>query len=69
MTTTTERASGIAIRRTSAQLLADGALRREQLHTAALVLARLQDRGIGRALDVCDMCEVLGYVESEPQAA
>ena len=55
-------------RRTGAQLLASGEVRREQLYAAALVLARLQDRGAARDLTIEEMCEVLGY-RRRPEAA
>jgi len=48
-------------RRTSAQLLPSGDVRREQLYSAALVLARLQDRGVACDLTIEEMCEIRGY--------
>jgi hypothetical protein len=48
--------------RTSADLIRSGELTREQAYAAALVLARLQDRGVGRRLTIADVCEVLGYL-------
>ena len=44
------------------RLLGSGQLDERQLYHAALALARLQDRGIGRRLTLRDMCEVLGYM-------
>ncbi len=62
--------------RVSADLIRSGEVTREQVYSAALVLARLQDRGIAHRLTVADICEVLGYLpelemerELEPMAA
>ncbi len=52
-------------RRTSAQLLTSGDVGREQLYAAALVLARLQDRGVAGDLTIEEMCEILGYVRRQ----
>jgi hypothetical protein len=48
--------------RTSSELIRSGEVTREQVYAAALVLARLQDRGVALRLTVEDVCEVLGYV-------
>ena len=56
--------------RVSADLIRSGEVTREQVYAAALVLARLQDRGIAHRLTVEDICEVLGYLpelEMEPE--
>ena len=50
--------------RNGAQLLASGEVDREQLYAAAVVLARLQDRGVARNLTLADMCEILGYLRT-----
>ena len=56
--------------RTSADLIRSGEITREQAYAAALVLARLQDRGVGRRLTIADVCEVLGYLpEREAECA
>ena len=53
--------------RTASQLVASGEVSAEQVYAATLVLAKLHDRGVARALTVEEMCEVLGYVgESRP---
>ncbi len=49
-------------RRMSADLIRSGDVTREQVYSAALVLSRLQDRGIALQLTVEDVCEVLGYI-------
>lgn len=56
--------------RVSADLIRSGEVTREQVYAAALVLARLQDRGIAHRLTVEDICKVLGYLpelEMEPE--
>ena len=63
-----ERAEVLQARRSSAELLADGEVGRRQLYAAAIVLARLQDRGVARNLTIEDICEVLGYLRV-PQTA
>lgn len=56
--------------RTSADLILSGEITREQAYAAALVLARLQDRGIAQRLTIADVCEVLGYLpEREAECA
>ena len=50
------------VQRTASQLVASGEVTSRQVYAATLTLARLQDRGIGFALTIEDMCEVLGYV-------
>jgi len=57
-----ERAKALRACRSAAELLADGEVGRRQLYAAALVLARLQDRGAARDLTIEDVCEVLGYL-------
>ena len=47
---------------TSFALISSGQVTREQVYSAALVLARLQDRGVGHCLTVEDICTVVGYV-------
>ncbi len=55
--------------RMSADLIRSGEVTREQVYAAALVLSRLQDRGVGHRLAVEDICEVLGYIpEPEPES-
>lgn len=49
-------------RRMSADLIRSGDVTREQVYSAALVLSRLQDRGIALQFTVEDICEVLGYI-------
>jgi hypothetical protein len=44
------------------RLVASGQVDRNKLYHAAVALQRLHDRGIGRSLDIRDMCEVLGYL-------
>ena len=51
-------------RRGSAELIASGEVARDRLYAAAIVLARLQDRGAARDLTIAEMCEVLGYVRA-----
>jgi hypothetical protein len=47
---------------TSSALISSGKVMREQVYSAALVLARLQDRDVGHRLTVEDICTVLGYL-------
>ena len=63
-----ERPRAARRRRSGAQLLANGDIDRAQLYAAALVLARLQDRGVAHDLTIDDMCEILGYVHT-PESA
>lgn len=50
--------------RTASQLVASGEVSPRQVYAATLALARLHDRGVGFALSLEDMCEVLGYVRA-----
>ncbi len=54
--------SAVAPARTASDLIASGAVSPAHVYAATLVLARLQDRGIGFALTLEEMCEVLGYL-------
>lgn len=56
-------------RRTASQLVASGEVTRRQVYAATLALARLHDRGVGFALGLEDMCEVLGYVGASRRPA
>jgi hypothetical protein len=56
-------------RRTASQLVTSGEVTREQVYAATLALARLHDRGVGFALGIEDMCEVLGYLGSSRRPA
>ena len=51
-------------RRDSVELIASGAVARDRLYAAAVVLARLQDRGVARDFMIEEMCEVLGYLRA-----
>jgi hypothetical protein len=44
------------------ELVESGEVSGGQVYAAALVLSRLQDRGVGRDLTVEDICQVLGYM-------
>jgi hypothetical protein len=47
---------------TSSALISCGKVMRERVYSAALVLARSQDRNVGHLLTVKDICTVLGYL-------
>ncbi len=47
--------------RTARDLVQSGEVTASEAYYAAVVLERLQDRGIGRALTLEDVCEILGY--------
>lgn len=50
--------------RTASQLVARGEVTCPQVYAATLVLARLHDRGVGFALTLENMCQVLGYIDA-----
>ena len=50
-------------------LLESGEVSERDLYHAAIALARLHDRGVGGALTLRDMCEVLGYLPPRRPAA
>lgn len=56
------QSSTAALPRTASELVEGGKVSPEHVYAATLVLARLHDRGIGFALTLEDMCEVLGYL-------
>ncbi len=55
-------ASKRASARTASELVASAGVSRRHVYAATLVLARLNDRGVGFSLTLEDMCEVLGYL-------